>query len=272
MNELRTSVGRLQTAVSPPSAHRFPQTERSGSASQMAAAILARYGRGTALWQSLSPVFLEMGMGETAVTHHHHHAHHAHTQLRPRLNLVLVQPTQRSDAESASPESPRPASTPDWQSKRPIQGVQKMTILAERLQRQESEQHTAVQVLTRRLNQQHQPLDILSGQPRPVLAAAQEKEGERKRPFTDPLTPPAMPSQAAPRILRQPPRQPAAKAEAPPTRQPETAAPFGASRWEMGNKQIVGTETAVDINRLTDEVMQKLEYRLQAHRERTGRF
>jgi hypothetical protein len=40
----------------------------------------------------------------------------------------------------------------------------------------------------------------------------------------------------------------------------------------MGNQQKMGMETAVDVNRLADEVMQKLENRLQAHRERTGRF
>lgn len=271
MNELRTSVGRLQTAVLSPSAPRFSQTERLGSAGQMAAAILARYGQGTALWHALSPVFLQMGLAQTADTHHHHHAHHA--QLRPRLNLVLVQPTLRPDSESASPQSPRLAAALGWQSKRPIQGVRQMTILAERLQRFETDQHTTVQVLTRRLNQQHQPLDMLSGQPRPVSAVVAESgEDERERPLPT-RSPQTNSAQPLPRILRQP---PPAKTEAAPPKQaesvPEPAAPFGASRLEMGNRARMGMETAVDINHLTDEVMQKLEYRLQAHRERTGRF
>jgi len=271
MNELRTSVGRLQTAVHPPLSHRFPQTERLGGPGQMAAAILARYGQGSALWQPLSPVFLEMGMGGTAVTHQHHHQHLAAYQLRPRLNLVLVQPTLHPNAESAPLDSPPITTAPDWQSRRPIQGVRQMTLLIERLQRQETVQRTDIQSVTQRLSQQHQSINMLTQQPRPLLAAAAEADRERERPFA-PQPPPATPAQPAPRILRQPPRQPAAAKTEAPAHQPEPTAPFGASRWEMGNQQKVGTETAVDINRLADEVMQKLEYRLQAHRERTGRF
>lgn len=266
MNELRTTVGRLQTAVQPPSSYHFRQPERWG----LAAAILARYGQGTALWQPLSPLFLEMGGGQTAVTHHHSH-HHTQYQLRPRLNLVLVQRSPHPDAESASPGMPRNTTAPGWQSKRPFTGPQQMNLLAERLQRQETTQRTEIQTLTRRLNQQHQVINMLTPQPSPVLAAAEREMAERERPFT-PQPPPNTPAQAVPRILRQP---AAAKVEAPP-KPPEPvaepAAPFGAARWEMGNQQKMGMETAVDVNRLTDEVMQKLENRLQAHRERTGRF
>ncbi|MBE2223015.1 MAG: hypothetical protein IAF02_15835 [Anaerolineae bacterium] len=269
MNELQTSVGRLQTAVSPKSLSRFPKM---GRWDRVAASILARYAQGTAAWQGMAPVFLEMGMAQTAVTHQHQHHHLNQYQLRPRLNLVLVQQTNNTPASTPTRAVAGTANDSGWQAKRPAPNTRHTTTLVERLQRHEMAQQTTVQMLTQRLNQQHQPLDMLSGQTRAVMAAAENgEEREQERPL--PTRPSATTTQAVPRILRQP--APAPQETAPSTTHtqaaPEQAAPFGVSRLEMGSRGMM-METAVDINRLTDEVMQKLEYRLQAHRERTGRF
>lgn len=272
MNELKRSGGCFQTAVSlHPLTHRPWGQARSGGPAQLAAAILARYGQGTAVWQPVPPIFLQMGLGQTAVTHHH--THQASYQLRPRLNLVLLRRDNHAPAANETGEPDRSATAFAWQPARPAAASRQIAALVQRLQRQETSHRLDVRVLAQRLSQQHQTLDALAAQPRPLLAANQEKgEAEGQRPLSTPLPPTAGP---VPRIVRQ---TPPARIEQPPPTPQQTeptarpTAPFGAIRWEMGNQATIGGETAVDLNRLTDQVMQKLEYRLQAHRERTGRF
>ncbi len=272
MNELKRSDGRFQTAVSlHPLIHRPWEQARSGGPAQLAAAILARYGQGTAVWHPVPPVFLQMGLGQTAVAHYH--THQASYQLRPRLNLVLLRRDNPAPAANETGEPARSATAFAWQPARPAAASRQITALVQRWQRQETSHRPDVRVLAQRLSQQHQTLDALTALPRPLLAVNQEKgEAEGERPLSTPRPPSAGP---VPRIVRQ---APPARIEQPPPTPQQTeptarpTAPFGAVRWEMGNQATLGGETAVDLNRLTDQVMQKLEYRLQAHRERTGRF
>jgi hypothetical protein len=273
MNALSTSVGRLQTAVKSQtvSNHLLPQ-ERFGHARQMAAAIIARYGQGTALWQPMSPVLREMGKWETNITHQHRHHHTSYTPIRSRLNLVLIQNNHhQQEAGTTISQSTQPASVFTWQPKHSGRREQQTAMLVERVQRHEKTQRTEVQHLTKRLNEQHQPLDMLTKQPKQKMRqTVEEAHEERKRQFSSNISP-STSGKAVPRILRQ--AKPTPEPDVQPTHKKPTmmdTTPFGVSRMEMGanDKGI----TAVDTNLLADQVMQKLESRLQAHRERTGRI
>lgn len=274
MSELSTNVGRLQTAVLPhPQPNRFQKHALKNSVRQMAESIMARYGQDAAFWQPLSPVLREGRAWQTDVTHQHYFNNQAH--FHPRLNLVLVQqtPHHRTDSETLGPSDL--GSAPHWQPKRPVKGEQQMATLVKRLQRYETTQRNDVQVMTKRLFKQHQPLDMLSYQVKQtVLEMSEAEEKDRKRPLPNQMSQSAS-DQIVPRILRK--QNPSTETELSSTNHnnqnnvtESKTAPFAVSNLKTSTMD--KTTTAVDTNQLADQVMQKLENRLQAHRERTGRI
>ena len=230
--------------------------------SGLAQALLARYLARAWLWGRLGLIFHRQQPGPIV----QHVARRVWINLAPRLQLTLVH------NEAASPEATAVAlSAPAWLLNRPAQSSA-LTQIVRRLHRREQVELSVRMQTTQRLLK------------RSARVKAVAAPGSQPAPRTHISTPRALPSPGAPdpitraarpvqRVVR---RATNGRADAQDGRPNPAARPDvhpEASFAASGRSPVAApVAPAVDITRVTEQVMQQIDRRILAHRERTGRI
>lgn len=235
-------------------------------AGRWAQAIIDRYLRRFWAERALSRQWRMARRGQTESAVYQQIQVFAPTQLMlaPQMHLTLL--THRIGewpTLSGTPASSRGAPPSSWHVSRPPISAAHVQRLWQRLRTREQLERAVTQQLTQAVVARHQRVETLetvrNGAVRPSTAANKDE------PWRQTSVPPV------PRIVHK------AVAASP---SPETADAATPAAWKqssvMAAKQMtMHTQPAngnhLDINRLTDQVMQQIDRRLLAHRERTGR-
>lgn len=191
--------------------------------------------------------------------------------LAPRIQLTLL--THRMDEWSTPglmPASSSDAPPSGWHVSRPPISAAHVQLLWQRLRAREQLESTVTQQLTQALVTRHQRVETLETVPNgavrsPMVGMLQPTAANQGEPWRQASAPPV------PRIVHKtvaaPPNPATADATTPATWQQPSA--LAARQMTMHTQPVNGNH--LDINRLTDQVMQQIDRRLLAHRERTGR-
>lgn len=250
---------------------RFPLRLRTGhwSAGRWAQAIIARYTRRFWVTLGLNTQWRQARQSEISLPSVQQPQIFApnYFAYAPHLRLTLLMHTA---GESPASGLGSPASSSPWQVIRQPVVTAKIQTLLQRVYREEQVETSVSQPLIQQLALRHQRVETSSSMNNNMqpLSAAGSLTPNRARP-NPPWSPPAAPP--VPRVVH--------KATALPANTAGSASPAqtlgiaentrAAQRISMQTPMVNGNP--LDINRLTDQVMQQIDRRMLAHRERTGR-
>lgn len=185
----------------------------------------------------------------------------------PQLRLTLLMHTV---GESSAAGIGRTAPSAPWQVIRQPAGVAKIQTLLQRVYQTEQVEKNVPQALTQQLMVRHQRVETLTSlgnstqQPSSVGMLAAAKAGPNT-PWSPPSAPPVR------RVVHKAAAPPANPAGAVPTTPLPGFAESSRAVQRMPMQTSMANGNPLDINRLTDQVMQQIDRRMLAHRERTGR-
>jgi hypothetical protein len=239
------------------------------AANAWAQRLAARYGSQLGVWDKLHAVFRMTQPGLITQPVYYQ----TQLNLAPRLQLTLLahslglpSATQPVPGVASEPSTPLAASA--WQPIRQPVVTQRVERLVRRLQIREEQEAATAQPVTRRLAGRGERIEIVAAG-NPLLRRSGPMPGQAAR--TDGTLLPIPLAQPVARVVR---RSPVVQASAAETM------PKSTNGWEKGaafTPQTASTRprpaevSQVDINRITEQVVQNLDRRLLAYRERTGR-